>query len=322
MDASLRSTLLHEHEYAQLAKLTRLRSVLSASLPAIINNAAAPVAAALQLGLLGHSTNAANRVAVWSAIGAATTFVTNVANFLIVVTMARVGHALGAKKWELLGSTVRAVLMVAVLVGCVCGLALWLGREPLLTSLSLDAAPMHAISSSYLPLALARLPPLLVLKAASAVLVGYQRVRTASMLNLALACADTIGFYVVLHALDGSLVALGATLASTCTVAALIAVLAVLCLPPNPTVRILCCCGDANDADGGGAEGNGSSSGGVSLGSLACDSLNVLIRSTFLSGSILALMLSIAPLGAAAIGAHAVVLQLWMVTSSEIDRPC
>ena len=28
MDASLRSTLLHEHEYAQLAKLTRLRSVL------------------------------------------------------------------------------------------------------------------------------------------------------------------------------------------------------------------------------------------------------------------------------------------------------
>ena len=34
-----------------------LRLVLSASAPAILNNAAAPLAAALQLGLLGHSAD-------------------------------------------------------------------------------------------------------------------------------------------------------------------------------------------------------------------------------------------------------------------------
>jgi len=45
----------------------------------------------------------------------------------------------------------------------------------------------------------------------------------------------------------------------------------------------------------------------------------VLVRSVLLSGSVLALMVAVAPLGAAAVGAHAVVLQLWMVTSYVVD---
>ena len=57
----------------------------------------------------------------------------------------------------------------------------------------------------------------------------------------------------------------------------------------------------------------------LSLLSLARDSLNVLIRSIFLSGSVLAMTLAVAPLGAAALGAHAVVMQLWMVTSYIVD---
>ena len=69
------------------AKAVSLRAILAASLPSIVNNAAQPIAAALQLGLLGHSDSAAQRVAVFSAVGAAVTFVANISNFVIVVTM-------------------------------------------------------------------------------------------------------------------------------------------------------------------------------------------------------------------------------------------
>ena len=37
------------------AKAVSLRAILAASLPSIVNNAAQPIAAALQLGLLGHT---------------------------------------------------------------------------------------------------------------------------------------------------------------------------------------------------------------------------------------------------------------------------
>ena len=96
------------------AKAVSLRAILAASLPSIVNNAAQPIAAALQLGLLGHSDSAAQRVAVFSAVGAAVTFVANISNFVIVVTMSRVGTALGAQQWKLLGRMVRAVLLTAV----------------------------------------------------------------------------------------------------------------------------------------------------------------------------------------------------------------
>ena len=268
-----------------VAQITSIRSILSASAPAIANNAAAPIAAALQLGLIGHGADAANRVAVFSAVGAATTFVVNVANFVIVVTMARVGHALGAKDWTTLGRTVRATITVAALVGSGSALALWLGRVPLLAALSLSSEPaLDKLATAYLPVAVGRIPPLLVLKAASSVLVGYQRVRVASALNGALACVDTLAFYVVLHALEGDLLALGAAVVATCACAAAIALCGVLLCRPHESVRLLG--GDAA-ADGECSEPTTTTSasrGGSSLLSLACDSLNVLIRSVFLSG--------------------------------------
>ena len=53
--------------------------------------------------------------------------------------------------------------------------------------------------------------------------------------------------------------------------------------------------------------------------SVAYDSINVLIRSLLLHGSVLALTIAAAPLGTAALNAHAVVLQLWMLTSYIVD---
>lgn len=317
-----------------------LRAIISAAAPAILNNVAWPLSAAAQLAMLGHSRGThgdketgSQQVAAFTAITAVVTFVANVANFVVVVTMARVGHALGAKQWTLLGHMVRAVFAAAIFVGVLVGGILMFARQPLLSALSLgdrETAEYH-IASSYLPAALLRLPLQLVLRAASSVLVGYQRVRLASAVNTLLALADTLAFYVVLHVLHSDLRTVGFVVAATCGCAAFGALLLVLSMPPHPSVRIFCGCRAAekppkDPAVGSSQEGDGcvgsspnSPPSAKSLRSLACDSLNVLIRSLLLSGSVLSLTVAVAPLGTAALNAHAVVLQLWMITSYVVD---
>ena len=327
----------------EAAPNTSVTFILSASAPAILNNVAAPLAAALQLGLLGHSSSsheaAAARVAAFTAVNAATAFVANVSNFLIVVTMARVGHALGARQWVLLGQMVRAVLLTAVVVGSLSAVIMWMARAPLLAALS-PAGDETALTeaAAYLPAALLKVPPLLLLRAGSSVLVGYQRVRLAAMINAGLALVDTLAFYVALHVLGFELRALGLLVAVTCGATALVSVGLLLWLPPDPSVRVCpCASGGAReealrsvaegedegdgDGDGGGGDGDGEGEApaAASLLSLACDSLNVLLRSLLLQGSVLALTLGAAPLGTTALNAHAVLLQLWMLTSYVVD---
>lgn len=312
--AARRHALLHEESAAEAEqkKSQLLRKVLAASGPAILNNVAAPAAAAVQLALLGQARTpsmAVKNVAVWTAVTAVTTFVANVANFVVVVTMARVGHALGAQEWSLLGTTVRAALLTALIVGSLLAATLWLARVPLLAALSLSGdgidmgEPLDEahLAAQFLPAAILRVPPLLVLRAASSTLVGYQRVRLASAINTALAVCDTVAVYVCLHVLELELRALGFAVASTCAIAAAMGVLAVFAMPPHPSVRVFAC------------RSVTSSSSSSSLCSLARDSVNVLIRSLLLSGSVLSLTVATSPLGSAALNAHAVVLQLWMV---------
>lgn len=191
-------------------------------------------------------------------------------------------------------------------------------------------------------------------------LVGYQRILAASVINTLLAVADTVAFYVILHVLDGDLVCVGARLArchsrqtpscsslligcldpsragaavaGTCTAAALLTLSIIIAFPPHASVRLAPRCRSDTIAHSDPApflDGASLSAGeslpdqraqqAASLLTLARDSLNVLIRSVFLSGSILAMMLAVAPLGPAAVGAHAVVMQLWMVTSYVVD---
>ena len=307
-------------------------SILLTSAPAILNNVAAPLAAALQLGLLGHSSGSHIWVAVFTAVNAVTAFVANIANFLIVVTMARVAHALGAQQWALLGKMVRAVLLTAIVVGCVSAGVLYLLRAPLLAALSLghttsnttttlsddESVDAPTMAARYLPAALLRVPPLLLLRASTSVLVGYGKMRLASAINGSLAVVDTAAFFIALRLLDYDLRDIGLVIASTCGVAALVATIALLLLPPVPKkVRVCCTCDPGTSDDEPSSSSSNTSS--SSLLSLACDSVNVLIRSLLLQGSLLALTLAAAPLGTTALSAHAVLLQLWMLTSYVVD---
>ena len=237
--------------------------------------------------------------------------------------MARVGHALGAKDWHLLGRMIRAVVASAAVLGIFLCAGLWLARMGVLSMLSLnDTAPhgsqnahAYALALAFFPAAIVRVPPLLLLRAATSILCGYQHVRLASTINVTLAFVDTIAFYIALHVLRLQLPALGYTIALTCTLAAAIALTVVACRPPDPRVQLLCVRPPAPSS----VFEDAPQVRPTSLFSLACDSINVLVRSLMLSGSLLSLTVAIAPLGTAALSAHAVILQLWMVTSYFVD---
>ena len=299
-----------------------LASILSSATPAILNNVAAPLAAAAQLICLGHTgsspSHATELVAAFTAATAVTAFVANVANFVLVVTMAKVGRALGAKQWAALSATVLSALAVATCTGAMCALLLLACSSPVLSAFSLPAAAREQ-AVAFWPYAVARLPPLLLLKSATGVLVGYQRLRLASLLSTLLALADAAAFYAILQPLQLGLPAAGLAVAITCSVAALVALAAVIALPPPEAcgeVR-LCACRSARTSSPSSTPGLEIDSAGIL--ELACDSVNVLLRSLLLSGSVLAITVASSPLGAAALSAHAIILQLWMITSYVVD---
>ena len=164
---------------------------------------------------------------------------------------------LGRQQWVLLGKMVRAVLLTAIVVGCVSAGVLYLLRAPLLAALSLghttsnttttlsddESVDAPTMAARYLPAALLRVPPLLLLRASTSVLVGYGKMRLASAINGSLAVVDTAAFFIALRLLDYDLRDIGLVIASTCGVAALVATIALLLLPPVPKkVRVCCTC--------------------------------------------------------------------------------
>jgi Na+-driven multidrug efflux pump len=146
----------HHHPYSELLRL---------ALPAVLNQAARPLAALVTVGLVGHAScgsgtdqhvltpvafNASEvagtlgsqddngderqctslqMLAAFSAVTATVTFVQGIFNFLVTVTWAQLGKmAIGEKRWEEVGGRVRQAACVAVLTGCGCAAVLWAMR--------------------------------------------------------------------------------------------------------------------------------------------------------------------------------------------------
>ena len=106
---------------------------------------------------------------------------------------------LGAKKWDALDHGHRGALRVGAHGRRLCTV-LWLLETPPLNAISLQTQEEREWATASRRLR-CRLPPLLLLKAASGVLVGYQRIRVASVVNASLAGVDALAFYLVLHPL-------------------------------------------------------------------------------------------------------------------------
>ena len=163
---------------------TSYSALLRTSAPAILNNVAAPLSSAARLALLAHASadDALTVIAAYTVVESVAAFIVGALQFLLVVSMARSAEAVGARKWRVLATTVRGSLGAALGVGVIGAGAAVALRAPLLRLLALEPR-VAAVASAYWVAAAARLPSTLLLRAASGLLVGFQRLGLASAIN-------------------------------------------------------------------------------------------------------------------------------------------
>jgi len=131
-----------------------LWQILRLAAPAILNNVAAPICAALKLGLLGHYSGSSPLEATWAVaaytgVSAVVDFASSMCNFVVVVSMARVGHARGANDTEALATAITSAIATSVTAGFLFAGLLWLARDITLDVTSLSANEVKRASRVY-----------------------------------------------------------------------------------------------------------------------------------------------------------------------------
>ena len=182
----------HEHSYGKLLKLAA---------PAILNQAARPLAALLTVGMVGHAPcgsdappdsgapqcTSLQMLAAFTAVTATVGFVMGIFNFLVTVTWAQLGKvAIGEQKWSEVGPRVRVAGIVAGLTGLGCAASLWALQAPIFASMKLDPAVLR-LCELFFGWRLAAIAPIFLQQTAFGVLGGYQRLYFLSTLNTLLA---------------------------------------------------------------------------------------------------------------------------------------
>ena len=310
----------------------------------IVTESAFPIAVLFELAIVSHATGR-NGLAAYAAVSATFAYMINLVNFCVTVTMSLVGNAVGRRAWRELGFRVGVALAAAVAASCVCAALLYALEEPVYRLMGLSAE-VAATARTFYAIRLASVLPLLLRRVCTGVLGGYQRYVPLATLSVGVAALELASNYVALVPLAGGLPA--ATWASclTAAVGAAVALLVVVCLPPEDArgqIRIRLRFGDDGSRDMLGGDGGGATArlladvpvdaddaandeqtsppqgAAAILREYVAASGSMVVRSFLLSTSVWALGVAAANLGAAALGAHAVVLQLWMVTSYICD---
>jgi Na+-driven multidrug efflux pump len=271
-------------ESGRLRDSVGYRNVLSLSKLAILNDAAPYAAACVETALLGHSgatTGASTaRLAAFAATAASIAFASNLFNFLTTVVMARVGQALGGRRWRALGQEVRAAAGTALVLGGCCAALLFACEDALLGGsasgggLFALSAEARAAAAPLYRLRLCAIPCLFAQRVSSGLLGGFQRIEALTAVNLGAAAVELGGVWWALRGdggggEDDSEAALRrcgwAFVASSAFGAGLSAAL-VLALPPAEArgkLRMLPrCCGGTDGGDGEEAVGDGGGGGG------------------------------------------------------------
>ena len=312
----------------------------------IVTESAFQIALLFELALISHATGR-DGLAAYAAVSATFAYVINLVNFCVTVTMSLVGNAVGRRAWHELGYRVGVALAAAAVAAAACAAILWGIQEPVYRLMGLTAN-VARLARSFYTIRLATVLPLLLRRVCTGVLGGYQRYVPLAALSVGVAAMEVASNYVALFPLGGGLPA--ATWASvlTAAVGAAAALAVVVRAPPDDargqirirlrwarkhadqaddssnTARLL----DApvvdadqyEDADETAPAARRNARGAAAIvREYAKASGNMVIRSLLLSTSVWSLSLLAARLGAAALGAHAVVLQLWMVTSYVCD---
>lgn len=197
----------------------------------IVTESAFPIALLFELALVSHATGR-DGLAAYAAVSATFTFVINLVNFCVTVTMSLVGNAVGRNAWRELGFRVGVALAAAVGAAAACAALLYAVQEPVYRLMDLTAQ-VAGIARTFYRIRLASVLPLLLRRVCAGVLGGYQRYVPLACVSVGVAALEFASNYVALVPLSGGLPA--ATWASCLTAAAgaAVSLLLVVCLPPD-----------------------------------------------------------------------------------------
>jgi len=292
-------------------------SLLRKSIFAICNQAAPFVSLILQTSLVSHhSTNSTTTIAAFSAVQATIAFATGLFNFLIAVVMNCVGNAVGAKAREEAQSRIQFAQVFTIFIGLCCGGLLLALESVILNNLLHLDEDVEDIASAYYRWRAFTLPAQLILKVATGVLAGLQRLYWFSFLNVGVSLVECSSIALLLQ-LDNNnsdtLDIVGRTSLIVKGIGAIIGILLIyLATPTEPT----------NDEELAEPLVSPSTSAEPKkwnpIGFLR-DASDMMIRSLALQSSVWSMSIMAARLGTDALAAHHVAMMVWMLTSYVID---
>ena len=310
-------------------------ALLRLSASAAVMNAVVPLALCLQVALAGKMAGSS----VQAAFGLVTVTCgmgTTVFNFLVDGVVAKVGTAIGARRWDEARGRVRAALAAALLCGGTATAVLLTLRTSLFVLFGANQA-VTARARAYYTFRASGIPLQCVASSANGCLGGYGRVHAATLLSTGRACLEVAGVVAAL-ALDGTqgaMVGMGIVYVACVAMHATIGVALVACLVPDGArSRLGIFRGvfgggpnpredgyvEAPDASDGTHARSHSSSVLADLADFAVDGASMLIRSVLLQGSFFAAMACASrKLGVSGLAAHHVVTQLWMCSAYLVD---
>ena len=277
---------------------------------------------------------------------------TTVFNFLVDGVVAKVGTAIGARRWDEASGRVRAALVAALVCGGTATAVLLTLRAPLFVLFGADRA-VTARARAYYAFRASAIPLQCVTSSTNGCLGGYGRVHAATALGIARAAAEVVGVVAALALANnesdadgsdgrwerGAMVGMGVVYVACVAMHAAVGVTLVAVLVPDGRARD----SGYSDAPIGGA-GAVEEDGYVEvpvdapvdapvdetrlsdtpflsdLADFAVDGASMLIRSVLLQGSFFAAMVCASRrLGATGLAAHHVVTQLWMCSAYLVD---
>ena len=330
-------------------------ALLRLSASAAVMNAVVPLALCLQVALAGKMAGSAVQAA-FGLVVVTCGMGTTVFNFLVDGVVAKVGTAIGARRWDEARGRVRAALVAALVCGGTATAVLLTLRAPLFVLFGADRA-VTARARAYYAFRASAIPLQCVASSTNGCLGGYGRVHAATALGIARAAAEVVGVVAALALANnesdadgsdgrwerGAMVGMGVVYVACVAMHAAVGTTLVAVLVPDGARSRLGIFGRPHRRSRGGREDGYvevpvevpvdapvdapidetrlSDTPFLSdLADFAVDGASMLIRSVLLQGSFFAAMVCASRrLGATGLAAHHVVTQLWMCSAYLVD---
>ena len=221
-------------------------ALLRLSASAAVMNAVVPLALCLQVALAGKMAGSSVQAA-FGLVVVTCGMGTTVFSFLVDGVVAKVGTAIGARRWDEARGRVRAALVAALLCGGTATAVLLILRAPLFVLFGADRA-VTARARAYYAFRASAIPLQCVASSTNGCLGGYGRVHAATALGIARAAAEVVGVAAALASADdgseadgrsdgrrerGAMVGMGVVYAACVATHALVGVTLVACLVPD-----------------------------------------------------------------------------------------